>query len=144
MQVMRRAMDIAYRTLTYIASMVAYIALAAVLGAFALSMIKRVAAKYATWSSQRFEKRSPIVHGLSPHGEWPDGEFKRRISETFPVGSSETELVNVLSTQCFRKKGRSMTLKRWTLFGETTWWVRWDADGDKLTSVNASIRLNYL
>lgn len=92
-----------------------------------------------------FAQRSPIAARLP--NRFGDGEieFRRRVQERFPVGSSESEMIDTLAAQGFaRNLKRSRSLKELILTPgpgylnvcTLEWSVSWEAFDDKLTLVS--------
>ena len=100
-----------------------------------------------TWviDGYRLVRVSPLAASL-PRSDYESSvEFRRRIDERFPIGSSESELVQVLRNQGFRETsnlgglvGRRMTMTaqrmdlelklKERLVCEPIWFIHWTAD----------------
>jgi hypothetical protein len=78
-----------------------------------------------------------LVAGLSGNIQAADLEFRKRIRERFPVGSSEIELFQALEQAGFRP-GWEIGAQRAAYFTQPGFpcardrWIRWRADDDRI------------
>jgi hypothetical protein len=125
------------------------------IGVVAVIVLATVAVEaYGRWANDRFYRSAPLAAGLQ--GNMKD-QFRGRIRDHFPVGSSERELINVLTSQGFHatrgpetavadgsseKPGMMQLTKMGDLISDICrrdWYVEWQADVDgRIAAIDAS------
>ncbi len=121
------------------------LALGVLAPAAAVLTVIKVMDLHGAWNADEFDLRAPLVAGL-PVGDKGAEEFKRRIVEQFPLGSSEVRLSEVLCDQGFRSYGSNrdhlgrtvFRLDRPGLFCTQVWHVLYRSDDGRIANVTAN------
>ena len=101
---------------------------------------------YELWSGYRFRQQSPIAAGaIGPSYVELEQSFRRRVQSAFPIGTSVSNMTDVLAKQGFKarsgqlRSGPAMVLDRGDIVCEEFWEVFWTASADTLTDVDADL-----
>lgn len=103
------------------------------LGLFALMLISVAAISlfllYFEWQDCRFTRNSPIAADLPSKFQDGMNEFRRRVRERFQIGSKESELISVLTSQGFKGSDRNSPIWYGIVGDEPTWFTGSNAKG---------------
>jgi len=117
------------------------------LGLLALLAFLVIGIAALLWESPR----PPLAADLSTYTTIAQTQFEQKVRDTFPVGSSEDDLIRELSKQGFqpqwrRKDGDNVaSAERGKLICRESWNVSWRSDqSGKITKIQGHSRLSCL